>query len=72
VPALWGVREALQRTRLPRGLALALAPGMTAMAIFHWHGSPVYLCALLWPVWYLAAKALGHEQKSTAMEVTAQ
>ena len=72
VPALWGVREALQRIRLPRGLALALAPGMTAMAIFHEHGSPVYLCALLWPVWYLAAKALVHEQKSTAMEVTAQ
>jgi hypothetical protein len=63
LPAVWGARQGLRMVRIPWSAAVGLALAVTLLAIPAWHGSQIYLVALLWPAWYVAATALTHSQQ---------
>lgn len=65
LPAIWGVRQGLQITRIKLSSAIVLAVAMTMLTIPAWSGrgqrwwSPPSLInwTLGWPAWYLVATA---------------
>jgi hypothetical protein len=58
LPGIWGVRDGLRRICIKPTLAIALAVVMTILMIPGWtRTSWIFNGALIWPTWYLAAKA---------------
>jgi hypothetical protein len=59
VPAVWGVRWGLRRTRMRFGSAMFLAVAITVLMIPMWHGLGAWIFnwALIWPTWYMVATA---------------
>jgi len=59
VPAIWGVRWGLRKTRIRLGSAMVLAVAITLLMIPAWHGKGAWIfnCALLWPTWYMVMTA---------------
>ena len=58
VPAVWGVRWGLRRTRMRLGSAMFLAVALTLLMIpWHGRGTWIFNWALIWPTWYMVATA---------------
>jgi hypothetical protein len=59
VPVGYGLHLGLCRVRIAPGAAIWLAVVLTVLAVPFWSGLPIYAVALLWPAWYIAARARG-------------
>jgi hypothetical protein len=55
LPAIWGVWQGVRGRPVTRRTALTLAITATALAIPGWTGPWIFILALIWPGWYLAA-----------------
>jgi hypothetical protein len=64
VPAALGVREGLRHARIALGSASILAAATTALMILAWCSKALWILnwALIWPVLYLVATALGSQE----------
>jgi hypothetical protein len=79
LPAIWGVRQGLRRTRVPLCGSIVYALALTLLMIATWNGegrlwwSPrswILELTLIWPAWYMVATARGQTEPFTQKKAT--
>jgi len=58
IPVAWGCVHGRRRERIAPKAAVLFAVALTVLAIPGWGGHRVFLVALLWPAWFMVARAL--------------